>query len=99
MACKGCWQCLLKLLNFIMTLAGLAMIGYGIYLFVEYKKVSGDTVMAPLVRDDGALIQLGRPMLMAASLSSSIFDDLAKAWYGRCSFFPNVVCVIRGHGN
>ncbi|KAJ7952645.1 tobamovirus multiplication protein 2A-like [Quillaja saponaria] len=38
MACRGCLECLLKLLNFLLTLVGLAMVGYGIYLLVEYKK-------------------------------------------------------------
>ncbi|OMO93131.1 Tetraspanin/Peripherin [Corchorus olitorius] len=79
MACKGCLECLLKLLNFLMTLVGLAMVGYGIYLFVEYKNAS-DTLLSP-VRSDQDLVQLGRPMLMAVSLSSNIFDNLPKAWF------------------
>ncbi|EYU17844.1 hypothetical protein MIMGU_mgv1a0124671mg, partial [Erythranthe guttata] len=29
MACKGFWECLLKLLNFLLVLVGLCMIGYG----------------------------------------------------------------------
>ncbi|KAK8266399.1 hypothetical protein V6Z12_D12G243600 [Gossypium hirsutum] len=33
------------------------------------------------VGSDQDLIQLGRPMLMAVSLSSSIFDNLPKAWF------------------
>ncbi|XWS49614.1 hypothetical protein CRYUN_Cryun12cG0018100 [Craigia yunnanensis] len=44
MSCRGCLECLLKLLNLLMTLVGLAMVGYGIYLFVEYKKAA-DTAM------------------------------------------------------
>ncbi|KAL2322933.1 hypothetical protein Fmac_027312 [Flemingia macrophylla] len=62
MACRGCWECLLKLLNFIMTLAGLAMVGYGIYLFVEDNKASDDTLD---VNGGQTLLQLGRPMLVA----------------------------------
>ncbi|KAI4327242.1 hypothetical protein L6164_019727 [Bauhinia variegata] len=81
MACKGCWECLLKLLNFLLILAGLAMVGYGIYLLVEYKRMSGETLMVSPVSDDHALIQLGRPMLMAVSLSNSIFDKLPKLWF------------------
>ncbi|KAI4315156.1 hypothetical protein L6164_027997 [Bauhinia variegata] len=81
MACRGCWECLLKLLNFLLTLAGLAMVGYGIYLLVEYKKLSGNTVMVSPDIDDHALVQLGRPMLMAVSLSNSIFDKLPKLWF------------------
>ena len=61
-----------------MTLFGLAMVGCGIYLFVEYKK-SADTAMLLSPADsDQNLIQLGRPMQMAVSLSSSIFDNLPK---------------------
>ncbi|MBA0713760.1 hypothetical protein Golax_012774, partial [Gossypium laxum] len=77
MACKGCLECLLKLLNFLMTLVGLAMVGYGIYLFVEYKRAADVAMLLSPVGTDQ--IQLGRPMLMAVSLSSSIFDNLPKA--------------------
>ncbi|XP_052170049.1 tobamovirus multiplication protein 2A [Diospyros lotus] len=79
MACKGFWECLLKLLNFLLTLAGLAVVGYGIYLFVEYKKSESDDFSEAPTSDD--VVQLGRPMLMAISLSSSIFDKLPKAWF------------------
>ncbi|KAF1874596.1 hypothetical protein Lal_00030025 [Lupinus albus] len=79
MACKGFWECLLKLFNFLVTLAGLAMVGYGIYLLVEYNKISDNALTIPT--DDKTLVQLGRPMLMAVSLSDSIFDDLPKAWF------------------
>ncbi|KAG4184876.1 hypothetical protein ERO13_A09G198100v2 [Gossypium hirsutum] len=79
MACKGCLECLLKLLNFLMTLVGLAMVGYGIYLFVEYKRAADVAMLLSPVGTDQ--IQLGRPMLMAVSLSSSIFDNLPKAWF------------------
>lgn len=79
MACRGCLECLLKLLNFLMALAGLSMIGYGIYLFVEYTRAESN-VGVPSSSDEG-LVQLGRPMLMAVALSSNIFDKLPKAWY------------------
>ncbi|OIV93421.1 hypothetical protein TanjilG_02958 [Lupinus angustifolius] len=79
MACKGFWECLLKLFNFLVTLAGLTMVGYGIYLLVEYKNVSDNTLTIPT--DDQTLVQLGRPMLMAVSPSDSIFNDLPKAWF------------------
>ncbi|XP_057511525.1 tobamovirus multiplication protein 2A-like [Actinidia eriantha] len=77
MACRGCWECLMKLLNFLLTLVGLAMVGYGIYLFVEYKNADSPAIPPT----SGDMIQLGRPMLMAVSLSSSIFDSLPKAWF------------------
>ncbi|XP_027180713.1 tobamovirus multiplication protein 2A [Coffea eugenioides] len=80
--CKGFFECLLKLLNFLLTLVGLAMVGYGIYLFVEYKKASspGDDSNIPAPSSE-ELIQLGRPMLMAVSLAANIFDKLPKAWF------------------
>lgn len=80
MACRGCLECLLKLLNFLLTLVGLAMVGYGIYLLVEYTRSADDTTPVP-VGDDHSLTKLGRPMLMAASLSGNIFDKLPKAWF------------------
>uniref|UniRef100_A0A7C9DFF4 Tobamovirus multiplication protein 2A n=1 Tax=Opuntia streptacantha TaxID=393608 RepID=A0A7C9DFF4_OPUST len=80
MACRGFWECLLKLLNFLMTLAGLAMVGYGIYLFVMYTKASSDSPIAPVSADE-SLIQLGRPLIMAVSLSKNILDKLPKAWF------------------
>ncbi|KDP36200.1 hypothetical protein JCGZ_10291 [Jatropha curcas] len=80
MACRGCLECILKLLNFLLTLVGLAMVGYGIYLFVEYKRAADGESLAP-VSGGSDLIQLGRPMLMAVSFSESIFDKLPKAWF------------------
>ncbi|KAL3330957.1 hypothetical protein AABB24_034658 [Solanum stoloniferum] len=82
MACKGFWECLLKLLNFLLTLVGLTMVGYGIYLFVEYKNHShsgDDYPVAPPMSGD--MIEFGRPMLMAVSLAGNIFDKLPKPWF------------------
>lgn len=93
-ACRGCWECLLKLLNFLLTLVGLAMVGYGIYLLVEFSKASDNTLSVSTVSDDQTLVQLGRPMLMAVSLSNSFFDDLPKAWYKCCSTQPNFWCIV-----
>ncbi|KAM7491118.1 hypothetical protein LguiA_034039 [Lonicera macranthoides] len=83
MACRGCLECILKLLNFLLTLVGLAMVGYGIYLFVEYKNASsgGKHGIIPPSSSEGEFIKLGRPMLMAVSLSSSFLDKLPKAWF------------------
>ncbi|KVH95210.1 Tetraspanin/Peripherin [Cynara cardunculus var. scolymus] len=79
MGCKGFLECLLKLLNMLLTLLGLAMVGYGIYLFVMYKNASDDINVVP---PNEGLIQLGRPTLMAVSLSSSSFlDNLPTAWF------------------
>ncbi|XP_042511525.1 tobamovirus multiplication protein 2A-like [Macadamia integrifolia] len=80
MACRGFWECLLKLLNFLLTLAGLAMVGYGIYLLIEWKKTSNESGLLSN-RDSQELVQLGRPLLMAVSLSTSILDKLPKAWF------------------
>lgn len=71
----------MKLLNFVLTLVGLAMVGYGIYLLVEYLKAADTVAMSSHVGDNQALIQLSRPMLMTVSLSSNILDNLPKAWY------------------
>ncbi|KAK4262489.1 hypothetical protein QN277_028044 [Acacia crassicarpa] len=81
MACKGFWECLLRLLNFLMTLVSLAMVGYGIYLLVEYERASDDAPSPAAISDENALIRLGRPLLMSVSLSNSIFDNLPKAWF------------------
>ncbi|CAN6547204.1 unnamed protein product [Malus baccata var. baccata] len=81
MACRGCLECLLKLLNFVLTLVGLAMVGYGIYLLVEYLRATDTTVMSSPVGDVHDLVQLSRPMLMTVSLSDNILDNLPKAWF------------------
>lgn len=101
MACRGCLECLLKLLNFLLTLVGLAMVGYGIYLFVEFKNASSadDSSIAP---SSDEWIQLGRPLLMAVSLSSSVLDNLPKAWYASSLspifFFLLIVnCILFTH--
>ncbi|PIN09250.1 hypothetical protein CDL12_18173 [Handroanthus impetiginosus] len=81
MACRGFWECLLKVLNFLLILVGLAMIGYGIYIFVEYKNAASTDDDAALSPSSGEFVQLGRPMLLAVSLADSIFDKLPKAWF------------------
>ncbi|OVA14832.1 Tetraspanin/Peripherin [Macleaya cordata] len=83
MACRGCLECLLKLLNFLLTLVGLGMVGYGIYLFVEWKRITDRPDVPPPMgsSDNHEFIQLGRPMLLVVSLSSSILDKLPKAWF------------------
>lgn len=86
MACRGCWECLLKLLNFVLAVSGLAMVGYGIYLLVMWNKASGSPADSPpfpppaYVSND-QLLTLGRPMLFLVSVSDSIIDKLPKAWF------------------
>lgn len=104
--CRGFWECLLKLLNFILTVTGLAIVGYGIYLLVAFAKASDDdkpdispTPDISPVSGDSALIQFGRPMLMAVSLSDNIFDKLPKAWYAclllfSCHFWDISLCYV-----
>ncbi|KAG6399220.1 hypothetical protein SASPL_140696 [Salvia splendens] len=92
MACKGFWECMLKLLNFLLMVVGLAMVGYGIYLFVKYKNIAssgGDAHPTPLSLE---LVQLGRPMLLAVSLANNIFDKLPKACMGVIRM--NAFCVV-----
>lgn len=87
MACGGCLECLLKLLNFLLTITGLAMVGYGIYLLVEWNRISGggDDGGAPSpVAYHPEILKLGRPMFLLVSLSESFLDKLPKAWYGSC---------------
>ncbi|XP_010919853.1 tobamovirus multiplication protein 2A [Elaeis guineensis] len=83
MACRGFWECLLKLLNFLLMLTGLAMVGYGAYLLVEWMKISSSEDDDPIspVGDNYELLKLGRPMLAVATLSDSILDKLPKAWF------------------
>ena len=72
----------MKLLNLLLTLVGLAMVGYGIYLLVEYERTTTNALLSSSVSGDGSSVQLSRPLLMGVSLSASILDDLPKAWYG-----------------
>ncbi|KAK4489188.1 hypothetical protein RD792_004982 [Penstemon davidsonii] len=95
MACKGFWECLLKILNFLLILVGLAMIGYGIYLFVEYKQAASaaDDDDAPIAPSSGEFVQLGRPMLLAVSLGDSILDKLPKACIYTEQMLPEL-CIL-----
>ncbi|KAI8022104.1 RanBP2-type zinc finger protein [Camellia lanceoleosa] len=54
-----------------------AIMGFGVYLFVMFEKSSSSDI-APTSAN---MVQLGRPMLMAVSLSSSFWDSLPKAWF------------------
>ncbi|XP_039123028.1 tobamovirus multiplication protein 2A-like [Dioscorea cayenensis subsp. rotundata] len=83
MACVGFLECFLKLLNFVLTVTGLGMVGYGIYLLVEWNRFSGgdDGGVTPPLPYDSEILKLGRPMLLVVSLSESILDKLPKAWF------------------
>ncbi|CAA6666989.1 unnamed protein product [Spirodela intermedia] len=75
MACRGFLECILKLVNFLLTVSGLAMVGYGIYLFSLPPEA-----MSPLSYNPD-ILELGRPMLLVISLSESIIDYLPRAWF------------------
>ncbi|KAL9249682.1 Tobamovirus multiplication protein 2A-like protein [Drosera capensis] len=82
MACRGFLECILKLLNFLLTLTGLAMLGYAIYLFVVFKESTDSDLSGGVPTGNGnEMHKLGRPMLMSVVLSSSFWDDLPKAWF------------------
>ncbi|CAI8609461.1 unnamed protein product [Vicia faba] len=81
MGCRGCWECVLKLLNTLLTITGLAMVGYGIYLLVQFGKAPDNSLTVASVSDDQSYVLLGRPMLMALPLSNNFFNDLPKAWF------------------
>ncbi|XP_020084410.1 tobamovirus multiplication protein 2A-like [Ananas comosus] len=95
MACKVLWESLLKVLNFLLAITGLAMVGYGLYLLIEWTKISsggggggGDDDNDPISPDpmspvsgDAEFLKLGRPMLAAVALSNDLFDKLPKAWF------------------
>jgi len=76
-ACRGFFECLLRLLNFILTVAGLAMVGYGIFLLVEWMKISEDGSGGGLTAE---VLVSGRPLLGAVALGDSFLDELPKAW-------------------
>lgn len=83
MACKCFFECLLKLLNLLLTLVGLAMVGYGIYLFVEYKEAADAALLLSSLATAGpgsTSIQLGRPAITTAVLGSFL-DNLPTAWF------------------
>lgn len=98
MACKTFLEWLLKVLNFLLVLVGLAMIGYGVYLFVEYKTDASTVNDSTDASSSTELVQLGRPMLAVVSVAESIFEKLPKAWYDEqlsfklVSFFFFVLC-------
>ncbi|KZV40718.1 tobamovirus multiplication protein 2A [Dorcoceras hygrometricum] len=94
MDCKSFWACLLKVLNSLFVLVGLAMIGYGVYLFVEYKTDASTGSEAPSTSPSMEFVQLGRPLLLAVPLADSIFDNLPKAWFIYLFIGIGVILVI-----
>jgi len=82
MACRWFAECLLKILNFLLILAGLGMVGYGIYMMVKWEQDSVSINSAiPATTNEGEVLRLGRPLLFLAPLSTSFLDKLPKAWF------------------
>ncbi|KAK9097584.1 hypothetical protein Sjap_023081 [Stephania japonica] len=79
MVCRGLSDCLLKLLNFLLSLVGYG--GYEVFLFVEWKRVSHDDKGISPVSDNAQIIEFGRPLLIAVSLSEGFLDKLPKTCY------------------
>ncbi|WOK92744.1 tobamovirus multiplication protein 2A-like isoform X1 [Canna indica] len=91
MTCRGCFECLLKVLNFVLMVAGLAIVGYGVYLLVEWNKDASCCAngLVSSVNANPELISLGRPIFFVVSLSTSIVDNLQEAWF---------ICLFIGIG-
>jgi hypothetical protein len=84
MACRGFFECILKLLNLVVMVVGLAMTGYGGYLLVMWLQVlTPSPAPPPSVAPSGDLVRLGRPMLLLldASLSDGTVERLSSAWF------------------
>ncbi|CAL5003921.1 unnamed protein product [Urochloa decumbens] len=91
MACRGFFECILKLLNLIVMAVGLAMVGYGAYLLVMWLQVVPPPAPplppspAPVgVAGGGELVRFGRPLLLlvdASSLSDGTSERLSSAWF------------------
>jgi hypothetical protein len=90
MACRGFFECVLKLLNLVVMAVGLAMVGYGAYLLVMWLQVAPLPPPAPpspspaAVPPGGDLVRLGRPLLLLVDASLSDADGtverLSSAW-------------------
>jgi len=86
MACRGFFECVLKLLNLVVMAVGLAMVGYGAYLLVMWLQVAPPSpAPAPAaVPPSGELVLLGRPLLLLVDASLSDADGtverLSSAW-------------------
>ena len=90
MACRGFFECVLKLLYLVVMAVGLAMVGYGAYLLVMWLQVVPPPA-PPLppspspvaVAASGELVRLGRPLLLlvdASALSDGTAKKLSSAW-------------------
>ncbi|KAJ4805167.1 Tobamovirus multiplication protein 2A [Rhynchospora pubera] len=69
MVCRVLFDFLLKLLNLVLGILGLGMIGYGVYLLVEWIKLSSDSNSASV------------PPALLLFVSNDILKELEKAWF------------------
>lgn len=86
MACRGFFECVLKLLNLVVMAVGLAMVGYGAFLLVTWLQVAPlppPSSSPDAVPPSGELVRLGRPLLLFvdASLSDGTAERLSSAWF------------------
>lgn len=81
MACRGFFECVLKLFNLVLMAVGLAMAGYGAYLLVLWLQLLPPSPPAP--PPSGDLVHLGRPMLLLidVSISDGTSEKLISAWF------------------
>ncbi|XP_062192181.1 tobamovirus multiplication protein 2A-like [Phragmites australis] len=89
MVCRGFFEWVLKLLNLVVMVVGLAMVGYGTYLLVMWLQVPPPPPPLPpspapaAVALSGELMPLGRPLLLLvdAPLSDATAERLYSAWF------------------
>ncbi|RLM61520.1 tobamovirus multiplication protein 2A-like [Panicum miliaceum] len=109
MACRGFFECVLKLLNLVVMAVGLAMVGYGAYLLAMWLQVVPPPAPpmppspAPVaVAASGGLVRLGRPPLLlvdASALSDGTAERLSSAWFIFAFIGVGVVVPVDKTGN
>ncbi|BAF22955.1 tobamovirus multiplication protein 2A [Oryza sativa Japonica Group] len=91
MACRGFFEWVLKLLNLVVMVVGLAMMGYGAYLLVAWLQLLPSPpplppapAVAPGGGGGGEMVRLGRPLLLlldVSSLPDGTAERLSAAWF------------------
>lgn len=87
MACRGFFEWVLKLLNLVVMVVGLAMMGYGAYLLVAWLQLLPSPPPLPpapaVAPGGGEMVRLGRPLLLlldVSSLPDGTAERLSAAW-------------------
>ncbi|KAG0577695.1 hypothetical protein KC19_5G174100 [Ceratodon purpureus] len=82
MSCQGFLQCILKLINFLVTLVGACMIVYSLWMFKEWNSVSphdqGGPSPAPALFSSGIASLSGGDMSFLQSSEGLIVDQIAR---------------------